>query len=423
MPAQAWPSSASSRIQARSTRGAKDQEHGSLGTPGRRAAHSGRPGACGLGAGGLHRARAALPQPIVRRADRAGVDRAHAAERDRDGSHGARLPLLRHAWRGQDEHGARVRPGAERPEGSRRRRRGRREHPARRGSRRDRDRRREQPRRRRRARPDLEGGHRAGAQSVPHLHHRRGAHAHHPGLQRAVEDHGGAALAREVHPLHDRAAQGAGDHPEPLPALRLPPHSHRAHRGAPEGGARAGGTRGRGVGGAPGGAARQRQHARRAQPARPPDRRRERLDHGASGRGDARPARRRARGRDLGRGGRGRSEGRTAGGGASARERLARRAVARTARGTAARPARAAHLRRVHRSGRSRSRGEVRGRGPGLRLRERGTGASGRGVRGGVARGPREQRPADGARRHRGAHLPAPRVRADRVGRSKKKGS
>jgi hypothetical protein len=59
---------------------------------------------------------------------------------------------------------------------------------------------------------------------VQDLHHRRGPHAHQGGVQRAPEDHGGAARARQVHPVHDRAAQGAADDPEPVPAVRLPQH-------------------------------------------------------------------------------------------------------------------------------------------------------------------------------------------------------
>ena len=44
------------------------------------------------------------------------------------------------------------------------------------------------------------------------------------GLQRPVQDAGGAARAREVHLRHDRAAEGAGHDPLALPAVRLPQH-------------------------------------------------------------------------------------------------------------------------------------------------------------------------------------------------------
>ena len=41
------------------------------------------------------------------------------------------------------------------------------------------------------------------------VHHRRGAHALHRGVQRAAENSGGAAGASDVHSGHHRAAQGA----------------------------------------------------------------------------------------------------------------------------------------------------------------------------------------------------------------------
>ena len=52
------------------------------------------------------------------------------------------------------------------------------------------------------------------------LHHRRGPHAVAPRFQRAAEDPGGAARAREVYLRHHRDPQGPGDRSQPLPALR-----------------------------------------------------------------------------------------------------------------------------------------------------------------------------------------------------------
>ena len=54
-----------------------------------------------------------------------------------------------------------------------------------------------------------------------------------PAFNALSEDPGGAAGARGLHPGHHRSPQGAGDHPVPVPALRLPPHSHRVDSGAP----------------------------------------------------------------------------------------------------------------------------------------------------------------------------------------------
>ena len=57
---------------------------------------------------------------------------------------------------------------------------------------------------------------------IPGVHHRRGAHALHGGVQCAAEDHGGAAGACDVYPGHHRGAQGSGHHPLPVPAVCLP---------------------------------------------------------------------------------------------------------------------------------------------------------------------------------------------------------
>ena len=57
------------------------------------------------------------------------------------------------------------------------------------------------------------------------LHPRRSAHALRRGLQRAAEDAGRAAAAREVRVRHDRDPQGADHGPVALPALRPAPRS------------------------------------------------------------------------------------------------------------------------------------------------------------------------------------------------------
>ena len=64
------------------------------------------------------------------------------------------------------------------------------------------------------------------------LHHRRGAHAVAQRLQRAAEDAGGAAAAREVRVRHHRDAQGAGHRAVALPALRPAAGADRGTGGA-----------------------------------------------------------------------------------------------------------------------------------------------------------------------------------------------
>ena len=66
------------------------------------------------------------------------------------------------------------------------------------------------------------------------VHHRRGAHALHRGVQRAAENFRGAAGAPDVHSGDDRAAQGARDHSLALPALCVPAHSAARDRGTAE---------------------------------------------------------------------------------------------------------------------------------------------------------------------------------------------
>ena len=103
----------------------------------------------------------------------------------------------------------------------------------------------------RRPRPAGEGLLRAGARQVQGLHHRRGPHGHDAGLQRPAQAGRGAAAAPAVHLRHDRARQGAADHPLahpplplpadpaapaqrlPLPARRRGGRGHRAGRAAP----------------------------------------------------------------------------------------------------------------------------------------------------------------------------------------------
>ena len=59
----------------------------------------------------------------------------------------------------------------------------------------------------------------------PHegVHPRRGPHAHAGRLGRAAEDARGAAGPRGVRAGHHRSAEGAAHHPQPHPALRVPP--------------------------------------------------------------------------------------------------------------------------------------------------------------------------------------------------------
>ena len=54
------------------------------------------------------------------------------------------------------------------------------------------------------------------------LHHRRGPHGHHAGLQRPAQAGRGAAAAPAVHLRHHRARQGAADHPLAHPPLPVP---------------------------------------------------------------------------------------------------------------------------------------------------------------------------------------------------------
>ena len=60
------------------------------------------------------------------------------------------------------------------------------------------------------------------------LHPRRSAHAVDAGVQRAAEDAGRAAAARQIHLRHHRNPQGAGDGAVALPAFRSAPRRRRA---------------------------------------------------------------------------------------------------------------------------------------------------------------------------------------------------
>ncbi len=157
----------------------------------------------------------------------------------------ARVPVHRAARRRQDHHRPPGRQGAQLREGSDRR--ALRRLPAlprdRRGARgrRDRDRRRLEQRRRQRPRHRRGGEVPARPRPLQGLRHRRGPHAVAGRLQRAPEDAGGAAAAREVRAGHHRRPQGPRDHPLPLPAVRLPPaHAPPDRRPARQGRGRGG---------------------------------------------------------------------------------------------------------------------------------------------------------------------------------------
>ena len=207
------------------------------------------PNAPGLGLAGGARARAALPRAgaqipagDLRRPDRPGRDGAHDLERVRDRAHPAGLDPHRRARRRQDHH--RPHPGAraqlraagrlgDRPDhqdaGARAPLPGDHGEPARR---RDRDGRRLAQRRRRHPPDQRRGALRAGERALQGLHPRRSAHAVGRGVQRAAEDAGGAAAARQVHLRHHRDPQGAGDGAVALPALRPAPRRGRRAGGA-----------------------------------------------------------------------------------------------------------------------------------------------------------------------------------------------
>ena len=122
--------------------------------------------------------------------------------------------------------------------------------------RRDRDRRGLARRRGRRPGTARAGLLHAGVRALQDLHHRRGAHGHPAGLQRAAEAGRGAAAAPEVHLRHHRAGEGHPDHPVAHPPLPVPPGPAVRAAGADAGHPAQGGRRGRGRRAAAGGAGR-----------------------------------------------------------------------------------------------------------------------------------------------------------------------
>ncbi len=94
------------------------------------------------------------------------------------------------------------------------------------------DRRGQQPRHRRDPAIAPERQHPSQPRPLQDLHHRRSPHAHARGLQRLAQDARRAARARQVHLLHDRSHQAAGDDPLALPALRLCGHPDALDRRA-----------------------------------------------------------------------------------------------------------------------------------------------------------------------------------------------
>ena len=185
----------------------------------------------------LPRAGAQIPPGDLRRPDRPGRDGAHPLERVRDRPHPAGLDPHRRARRRQDHDRAHPRARAQlrtagrlgdradhRHAGARRALPGDHGEPA---YRRARDGRRLAQRRRRRPPDQRRGALRAGVGALQGLHPRRSAHALDGGLQRAAEDAGRAAAAREVHLRHHRDPQGAGHGPVALPALRPAPRRCR----------------------------------------------------------------------------------------------------------------------------------------------------------------------------------------------------
>ena len=191
------------------------------------------------GAGACHplpRAGAQIPPDDVRRPDRAGGDGAHVAQRLRRRPGRPRLHADRRARRRQDHHRPHHRPRAELHRSGRHRRPDRRSvrrlrqlrrHPRRPPPRRDRDGRRQPHRRGRHARGDR--GHPLPPHAGAHqgLRHRRSPHAEPQRLQRAAEDAGGTAAAREVRVRDDRNPQSADHRAVALPALRPAPGADR----------------------------------------------------------------------------------------------------------------------------------------------------------------------------------------------------
>ena len=181
----------------------------------------------------LSRACAQIPAVDFRRPDRPGRHGAHDLERVRERPHPAGLGAHRRARRRQDHD--RAHPGAcaqlriarrfgHRADhfhaGARRALPGDHGEPA---SRRDRDGRGLAQWRRGRARDQRGDPLRAGVGALQGLYPRRSAHAVRRGLQRAAEDLGRAAGARQIRVRHHRDPQSADHGAVALPALRSAP--------------------------------------------------------------------------------------------------------------------------------------------------------------------------------------------------------
>ena len=193
----------------------------------------------GTAEGGFRFVSGFIPQMAA--ADLCGRDRTAACHRHaaRSASERQTQPCVsvhRYARHGQDDLRENSRPGGQlRASGERRpvqRMRRVPRHSGRLGARRDRNRRGVQQRRGQHPRPARRNALHPGAGQKARVHHRRGAYAVHRRVQRAAQNARRAARARAVHPRDDRAAQGPGDHPFALSALRLPPHRRGGHRAA-----------------------------------------------------------------------------------------------------------------------------------------------------------------------------------------------
>ena len=168
---------------------------------------------------------------------RTGRGHADAPQRGRAGPCSPRLPAVRAARHGQDEHGPDSRQGRQLQiafagragRGVRRlpgHRRGTRPRP-------DRDRRGFEPWDRRHPEPAREGPLRAQRGALQGLHSGRGTHVDRAGVQRTAQDPGGAAGPRYLRARDDRGAQGTADDNLPVPAVRLPAHTDGDDRRPP----------------------------------------------------------------------------------------------------------------------------------------------------------------------------------------------
>ncbi len=177
----------------------------------------------------LPRAGPQVPTAHFRGAARAGARRAGSGQRADAAAATPRLPLHRHARRGQDDGVAHPREVAQLHGRGRPRRHHRHTLRRVRGLPRHRQRalrrlrgtrRRIQPRRRGDHPVARPGGLQAGARTLQGLHDRRSAHAVEPRLQCDAEDAGGAARVPQVRARHDRPAEGAAHRALALPAVQ-----------------------------------------------------------------------------------------------------------------------------------------------------------------------------------------------------------